>query len=468
LSAGRLHAQPEGSGFYFSPMAGYVLFDEELVYPTAPLEDTYHVGLRVGYQFNPMFAFEGAGGWSPAKEDLSSGSDVTMFHGSGNFVFGPEPGAFGAPFLSVGGGYVQFDSDDAPEDLHYGTFDAAAGWKFWFGPSFGLRLEARNILDLPQKDFQDANKNQVILAGGLTWAMGGVAPDADGDGVPDKKDKCAGTPTGATVNAEGCPSDADGDGVFDGLDRCPQTPKGATVNPQGCPADSDGDGVFDGLDQCADTPKGARVSAQGCPSDGDGDGVPDGLDQCEGTPAGATVNAQGCPMDSDGDGVSDGLDKCPGTGAGLKVDTDGCPIEVTERETELLDTGMIRLQDVNFATGKADILPESYGTLDVVGAVLNKWPELRIEIGGHTDSRGSNAFNQKLSEARAQSVLDYVMQKYTTLKAEQFVVKGYGESKPVVPNTSDLNMAKNRRVEFVVLNKDVLRKEVERRKLLQK
>ncbi|HYM81362.1 MAG TPA: OmpA family protein, partial [Candidatus Limnocylindria bacterium] len=176
----------------------------------------------------------------------------------------------------------------------------------------------------------------------------------------------------------------------------------------------------------------------------------------------------GCPKDADGDGVCDGLDQCPATGPGLKVDPAGCPIELIERETELLDTGMIRLQDVNFATAKADILPESHAPLDVVGAVLGKWPQLRIEIGGHTDSRGSNAYNQRLSEARAGSVLAYLRQKYPNLEATQFSVRGYGESRPLVPDTNDLNMAKNRRVEFVVQNKDVLKREVERRRLLPK
>jgi OOP family OmpA-OmpF porin len=173
-------------------------------------------------------------------------------------------------------------------------------------------------------------------------------------------------------------------------------------------------------------------------------------------------------MDSDGDGVYDGLDKCPGTAAGLKVDKDGCPIEVTEKETELLDTGMIRLNNVNFETAKADILPESYPVLNVVGTVLSKWPELKIEIGGHADSRGSVPYNQKLSEARANSVMNYLIKNFPALKSEQYTARGYGELKPLVPNTSALNMAKNRRVEFVVLNKDVLKKEVERRKLLQK
>ena len=117
----------------------------------------------------------------------------------------------------------------------------------------------------------------------------------------------------------------------------------------------------------------------------------------------------------------------------------------------MLDTGMIRLEDVNFETGKSDLLPETLPRLDVVGQVLTKWPDLRIEIGGHTDSRGSAGYNQKLSEARAGSVQQYLLQKFPGLKADQFSVKGYGESKPLVPNTGDLNMAKNRRVEFTIL-----------------
>jgi outer membrane protein OmpA-like peptidoglycan-associated protein len=149
------------------------------------------------------------------------------------------------------------------------------------------------------------------------------------------------------------------------------------------------------------------------------------------------------------------------------VDADGCPILVTEKETELLDTGMIQLSDVNFETGKSEILPESFAVLDAVGTLLGRWPELTIEIGGHTDSRGSNAANQKLSDARAKAVLAYLLGRFPMLKGEQFTAKGYGETKPVVPNDGELNMAKNRRVEFVVQNKDVLRRETERRRLLR-
>jgi OOP family OmpA-OmpF porin len=166
--------------------------------------------------------------------------------------------------------------------------------------------------------------------------------------------------------------------------------------------------------------------------------------------------------------VFDGIDQCPSTAAGLKVDSNGCPIEITEKETQLLDTGMIRLQNVNFETGKAELLPESFAALDEVGAILVKWPQLQIEIGGHTDARGSDALNQRLSEARAQSVKDYLASHFSALDAAQLTARGYGESKPLVRNTSALNMAKNRRVEFKVLNRDALKKEIERRRMLQK
>ncbi len=92
------------------------------------------------------------------------------------------------------------------------------------------------------------------------------------------------------------------------------------------PLDADGDGVPDDKDKCPDTPKGAPVDENGCALDSDGDGVADYMDKCPDTPAGATVNAEGCPADSDGDGVPDYMDKCPGTKPGAKVDDSGCEI----------------------------------------------------------------------------------------------------------------------------------------------
>ena len=286
------------------------------------------------------------------------------------------------------------------------------------------------------------------------WPFRGAcaAKDTDGDGVTDDKDRCPGTPMGAEVDCTGCPIDTDGDGVYDGLDKCPKSPKGAKVDMNGCCLDGDGDGVPDGIDKCPKSPKGAKVDAKGCCLDADGDGVPDGIDTCPGTPKGAKVDANGCPKDSDGDGVFDGIDMCPGSPKGAKVNEKGCPVEVTPMERELFDTGTICAQTVTFKTNKSELTDEAKKVLDEIGAILMQYPEIRVEIGGHTDAAGPEAFNQTLSEKRAKSVLAYLKAKYPKLAAGIAATKGYGESKPIADNGTAAGRAKNRRVEFKVLN----------------
>jgi len=470
LCAGLAAAEPLGSHWQLTPFGGFTVLDGKLRFPGSnlPLTDDLHVGGRLMWQSKTWAGIEAAGGFSPTHEDVSNGRDFDWLHLSGNLVLSPAQGRWGGPFVFAGGGWSQA-KPSAGAKVETGTIEFGGGLRLWMTDNVGIRLEAREVSFKPLVTTAASERlHNTILGAGLTFALGGRQRDTDGDGVPDKKDKCPGTPKSAKVDATGCPLDTDGDGVYDGLDQCEGTPKGAKVDAKGCPSDADGDGVLDGIDQCPDTPKGATVDAKGCPSDSDGDGVLDGLDQCPGTPKGATVDDKGCPKDSDGDGVFDGLDECPDTPKGLKVDPKGCPIEVTERETELLDTGMIRLQNVNFETNKADILPDSYSTLDAVGMLLVKWPQLKLEIGGHTDARGSAIRNQKLSESRADSVRSYLVHRFDKLDPGQFTVKGYGKSKPIVPNTNALNWAKNRRVEFVVTNKDVLKKEIEKRRLLQK
>lgn len=242
-------------------------------------------------------------------------------------------------------------------------------------------------------------------------------------------------------------ADSDGDGVLDKDDKCPNTPRGATVDAMGCPKDSDGDGVYDGIDRCPNTPAGAKVDAYGCPKDSDGDGVYDGIDRCPDTPRGATVDAMGCPKDSDGDGVYDGIDKCPNTPAGTKVDETGCPVEVKK----FIDTGLISSTAILFDVNKATLKPESKTELDRIGAILKQVPDTKIEIGGHTDAQGADAYNMKLSDERAKSVREYLLANFSELKAGNLVAKGYGETKPVATNDTAEGRAKNRRVEFTIL-----------------
>jgi outer membrane protein OmpA-like peptidoglycan-associated protein/opacity protein-like surface antigen len=468
LAAQAAQAEPIGPYVYLVPSGGYTIFDRDMRAPNDhPLTNHFSVGGCLGFQAWRWLGIEAAGSFTPTSEDAALGRDVDFMQGTGNLAITPWSGSYGGPFLLLGGGASRLTQPASGRRVNQLNAAAGAGLQLWLSDMVGVRIEARDLMWLPKDDLTKPKSHTLALDAGLSFALGATPRDTDGDGVADRKDKCPDTPKGAHVDANGCPIDADGDGVFDGLDQCPDTPRGCTVDVKGCPQDADGDGVCDGLDQCADTPRGATADAKGCPQDSDGDGVFDGLDQCPDTPRGCTADAKGCPQDSDGDSVCDGLDKCPDTASGLRVDKDGCPIEVTERETEMLDTGMIRLQDINFETGKADLLPESMPSLDIVGQVLTKWPDLRIEIGGHTDSRGSVSYNQKLSEARVNSVLDYLIEKFPALKREQFTAVGYGESKPLAPNTNALNMAKNRRVEFKVLNTEVLKREVERRKLLK-
>ncbi len=466
-------ADPTGRYAYVTPTAGFALFDGDIKAPNQSLKDVGFWGGRAGLQWWPWLAVEAAGDYASTRENALGGSDISYWHASGNLVLTPWRGVIGNPFLSLGFGRGRLSPKDTSVtfpryyntkgDLSQGNLEAALGWTAWVTDRWGIRVEGRDVVWLAKEKVDRALTHTMLSSVAVTYSIGSKPRDTDGDGVPDRADRCPGTPKGATVDATGCPNDSDGDGVLDGLDQCPNTPKGATIDAKGCPIDSDGDGVPDGIDQCPDTPKGATVDAKGCTSDSDGDGVLDGLDQCPNTPKGAKVDDKGCPIDSDHDGVPDGIDQCPDTSPGVAVDSVGCPIGFHEREQELLDTGKIRLQNVQFEFGKADLKPESKPILDTVGDLLSHWPDLRIEIGGHTDSKGTAKLNQKLSQARADSVRAYLVERFPKLRPEQFTTKGYGSSKPIVSNETEALRALNRRVEFVVLNQGVLQQEIEKR-----
>lgn len=263
--------------------------------------------------------------------------------------------------------------------------------------------------------------------------------DTDGDGVIDDLDRCPGTVPGAKVDAKGCELDGDMDGVVDRLDKCPTTPAGRKVNAEGCELDGDGDGVVDALDKCPTTPAGRKVNAEGCEMDGDGDGVVDGLDKCPTTPYGHKVNAEGCELDSDGDGVIDAMDKCPATPAGDRVDGNGCSLP-----------SVMNLKGVNFDNDQATLRPEASAILEAAVATLKRYPGLKIEIAGHTDSANSDAYNLELSQRRAQTVMDYFLGK--GVEADRMSAKGYGESNPIADNGTAEGRFENRRVELRILN----------------
>lgn len=182
-----------------------------------------------------------------------------------------------------------------------------------------------------------------------------------------------------------------------------------------------------------EVPAGAAVDAEGCPLDSDGDGVPDYRDQCPGTPAGVSVNAEGCPVDSDNDGVPDYRDQCPDTPAGVEVNSLGCPEALV-------------LEGVNFEFDSAQLTPEAQQELQVVAERLANNTNVRVEISGHTDSRGSAEYNKRLSQSRAESVADYLNQ--LGISSDRMMATGYGEERPVASNDTAEGRATNRRVEL--------------------
>ena len=259
----------------------------------------------------------------------------------------------------------------------------------------------------------------------------------------------------AASRGEECEPDSDLDGVRDSKDMCPTEAEDydGDRDDDGCPdADADGDGIDDDNDACPKEPedKDGYQDDDGCPEpDNDGDGIKDEFDQCPMDPEDRDGHddVDGCPdPDNDGDGLMDVVDKCPNQPEDMDGDRDddGCPdlykrIVVTKTRIELK-------QKIFFKTGKARILSKSYELLNEVADVLIKNPELSVRIEGHTDSKGSARYNKRLSQARADSVRDYMIE--AGADASKLLGVGYGEEAPIDSNDTAEGRARNRRVEF--------------------
>ena len=323
------------------------------------------------------------------------------------------------PFLSVGVGHISSDESPGDDDSDIAALYGVGllidlGRARDNGSAIQLRADLGARRSITDHNSSVDNPVDYVAGLGIQFAWGGAPVrrvfDTDGDGVTDDMDKCPGTPAGTAVDNTGCP----------------------------LPQDDDGDGVTNDIDKCPGTPAGAKVDATGCEIDSDGDGVGDSRDQCPNTPAGAKVDEKGCELDSDGDGVFDSADKCPDTPKGDRVDAIGCSFKEE-----------IKLPGVVFETNKAELLPESIPVLEGAIATLKRYPDLKIEVAGHTDSRGSDAYNLDLSARRAQTVLKYLQDGGV---ANALTSRGYGERQPISNNNTDAGRQENRRVVLRVLN----------------
>lgn len=230
-------------------------------------------------------------------------------------------------------------------------------------------------------------------------------------------------------------------------------------------ADSDGDGLTDFEEV-------AQLMTSPLKTDTDGDGLADYAEV-------RTLGTHPLRRDSDGDGIPDAIDKCPNapeTRNGVD-DGDGCPDDglrsapdasqfaqlaamsgAAGRDTLLrVDTVVVReggvftLFGVNFEVAKAVLRPESMPILDMNAKLFAMYPELRVEVRGHTDSDGDEALNEELSLRRAQTVADYLVAQ--GIAREKITVKGFGESAPIVSNNTAIGKARNRRIEFFIVHR---------------
>jgi OmpA-OmpF porin, OOP family len=257
-------------------------------------------------------------------------------------------------------------------------------------------------------------------------------PDRDGDGIPDKYDKCPDQPEDKNgyEDDDGCPEekkdgDRDGDGILDKNDKCPDDPE-------------DRDGFED---------------ADGCPDpDNDKDGIPDKLDKCPNDPEDKDgfEDTDGCPdPDNDKDGIPDVVDKCPDqpeTFNGFE-DEDGCP---DKGRVVIEENNIVILDKILFKTGSAEILKESFPIVDAVAATLAHHPEFgMIEVQGHADERGAPAMNLRLTQERSNSVVEALVKK--GIDRSRLRGMGYGKYCPLDPAHKATAWEKNRRVEFKVV-----------------
>jgi OOP family OmpA-OmpF porin len=404
-------AEVRAGDFTLTPFFGGYTFAGEQHLDTAPV-----VGLRAGHNITENWGIEGIFDYAMTEErnGTKKHADAYRYGVDGLYHFMPANKL--VPYLSAGLGIATVNYEGSRDTDDSTLFNWGGGVKYFLKENVALRGDVRHIWLLEGNE--DANFEYTL---GMLFSFGKPKP------AP------VVAPPPPAPKAE--PVDSDGDGVYDDKDKCPGTPKGVKVDAVGCPLDTDGDGVYDYLDKCPDTPKGVKVDAVGCPLDTDGDGVYDYLDKCPDTPKGVKVDAVGCPLDTDGDGVYDYLDKCPGTPKGVKVDEVGCPIKKCV-EMKL---------GINFDSDKADVKAVYHDEIAKVAGLLKDLEGSTAVIEGHTDSTASAAYNQKLSQRRADSVKSYLVQKFG-IDASRISAEGYGEDIPIADNKTAAGKAENRRV----------------------
>lgn len=348
---------------------------------------------------------------SPLGSELVYGAAVGVRALDRRLLLGPE--LYGSSVVTAD----LFKTRTTPADLLFGAHLDVGAVRIGAGAGFGV-----------SRGYGSPAARAVLS---IEW-LAPVQRDRDGDGIVDEADACVDVPGVASPDAgrNGCPPprpppaplpapepDTDGDGVLDKEDACVDVPGKSTGDPatHGCP-DTDGDGIFDRQDACPTDPgvASADPAQNGCPDpDRDKDGIPNSEDACPDAPGPRAPDPQ----------------------------RNGCPAARIEGKQIKI------LEQVKFATGSDRILPDSDSILSAVKKILEDHPEIaKLSIEGHTDSRGGEAANQKLSERRAASVVRWLVQR--GIAKERLDSQGFGQTRPIDSNATDEGRRNNRRVEF--------------------
>ncbi len=430
--------------------------------------------------------------------------DVDRFVGAGQFTFSPKL------VLEARGKHFSFATNagtrirPATKRVEDSTLELGTEVTYGVGMSFNLGsedalllLEAYGASPIAKNVDGKAAANPVEALGGLRFffdpgpvlTLGGGAGlvgdygspefralvgfgwhdrnyDTDLDGLLDDVDRCVDDPEDKDdfEDLDGCPeSDNDKDGVPDVADACPLVAedKDAWEDEDGCPEDdNDHDKLLDVDDKCPNEAETRNnwEDTDGCPDvipDTDKDGLLDPQDKCPKLAEDKDnfEDGDGCPeVDNDRDSILDPADKCPNEPEVVNGvdDQDGCPdqglVKLTLAKIEILDR-------IYFDFGKATIKAQSFELLNQVAFVLKSNPRIKhIRVEGHTDNKGKAAYNLKLSDARARSVLEYLTAQ--GVEATRLESKGFGDQMPIEDNRTQGGRDNNRRVEFVIVSQE--------------
>jgi uncharacterized repeat protein (TIGR01451 family)/MYXO-CTERM domain-containing protein len=407
------------TGWRFAVNVGYHLREDAKLINLA-IDDELFARAGLGYRFDdrggaPIGLDATISGATAAKDPFASFNNDHL-EALGGITVGLAPSAI--LFAAAGAGLRE----------GFGTPD----WRTLIGLRIGTADEPTAIAEPREED----------------WDRDGLIGDDRCPREPEDKD--------AFEDSDGCPDpDNDKDTVVDTSDACVN--EAGLVELKGCPAnDGDKDGIADHVDKCPSDPEDTDSfeDTDGCPDpDNDKDGTLDVADGCVMEPGPA--ENKGCPdPDRDGDTVVDRLDNCP--------DEKGDPANAGCKKKQLVQITsgkLVILESVYFQTNKAKILPRSFPLLDNVVAVLKAHDKLQIQVEGHTDSQGNDAYNKGLSQRRAEAVVAYLIGK--SIDKARLVAEGFGEENPVASNKTKNGRAQNRRVVFTIIGGDATIKTIE-------